>query len=89
MNPTTYNLLGITENDCSLIATALDFYLCNAEVPEGNMQAATDWLIEFDLMADPGLVEEIINENNEFPQGPRITKVEGNLISVDFSNKSV
>lgn len=89
MSSTTYNLLGITEQDCNLIATALDFYLCNADVPEADMEPTTDWLVEFDLMADPDMVHEIINENAELAFGPKITAIEGNLISVDFTNKTV
>lgn len=88
---TTYNLAGITEQDCDMIAAALDFYLCNAEIPEEQMEALTEWLCEFDLMADPLEFEESlgINDSNDLPAEPRITNISGNLISVDFSNKNV
>ena len=89
MNPTTYTLSGITNEDCDLIAAALDFYLCNAEIPDEHKEPLTDWLVEFDLMADPEIMHEIANETNPLPNSPKVTAISGNLISVDFANKNI
>lgn len=85
---TTYSLAGITEEDCDMIAAALDFYLCNAEVPTDHKDPLFKWLLEFDLMADPDAFYEDLNVDNGSTPKSHVKEISGNLISVNFTNKT-
>jgi hypothetical protein len=75
--------------DCEIIAAALDFFICNSGVSEDVLEQATDLLLKYDIEAEELEDRKNSKEIKSLLARDKVTGVEENLISVDFSNKTV
>lgn len=76
----TYSLNDLTLEEIDILALAMDFFMCNGDIPETLKNSVEDLFINLDLMS-----EDIHDSNSK----RKLLEKQNNILIVDFSPKTI